>query len=110
GVVLGAFSGAPYSSVAAGAPATVTAPFGTPQSTAVNTNFQVVLVAYVRDANTNGVQGVTVTFRAPQSGPTGTFSGGVSVATSITDQTGVAPAPTVTANGLAGSFVVTAEV
>src|SRR5258708_38162588 len=75
--ILGAVGGASsiVVGIAAGAPATVTAPFGTPQSTAVNTIFQVMLVAYVQDASSNGVPGITVTFTAPASGASATFSG-----------------------------------
>jgi hypothetical protein len=75
----------------------------------VNTNFQVALVAVVRDANTNGVQGVTVTFSAPASGAGATF-GGSATATAITDNTGAAIAPVLTANGNGGSYAVTATV
>src|ERR1700687_2285616 len=109
GVILGGFGGAPYSGLAAGPPATITAFSGTPQSTAVSTVFQVRLVAYVRDASTNGVQGVPVTFTAPGSGASATF-GGVSTVIATTDATGVAVAPTLTANGVAGSFTLTESV
>src|SRR6185503_110884 len=50
GIIL-AVTGVNYSGMAAGAPAIVTAPNGTPQSTAVNTIFPVRLVAWVRDAS-----------------------------------------------------------
>jgi hypothetical protein len=109
-VVLGAFASLPSVGVAAGTPAMVATWNGTPQSTATGTMFQVALVAVVRDANTNGVQGVTVTFSAPAgSGPGATF-GGSSTATAVTDSSGAAIAPTLTANAVSGSYTVVATV
>src|SRR5262249_40536142 len=52
----------------------VTALSGTPQSTTVTTAFGSALVAIVRDSNNNPIAGVTVTFTAPSSGSSGTFS------------------------------------
>src|ERR1700682_2715068 len=83
GIVLGALTGGPYAGMAAGAPATVTATNGTPQSTAVNAIFQVRLEAWVRDAGTNPVPGVTVTFTAPVSGASASFAGSAT-ATGVT--------------------------
>ncbi len=59
------------------APATVTATAGTPQSTPVNTAFALPLTAEVRDAATQLLSGVTVTFDLPGSGASGTFPGSV---------------------------------
>lgn len=102
-------SAAPMVGIAAGPPATIAAWTGTPQSTAVGTNFQVMLVVVVRDASTNGVQGVTVTFAAPGSGPSASFSGSTT-ATVVTDNNGLAIAPVLTAGGQGGSYAVTASV
>jgi hypothetical protein len=99
----------PLIGTAAGPPATVTAPNGTPQTTAVNTTFGVRLVAWVRDAQTNGVPGVTVTFTAPSSGASAAFSGSPT-AEVVTDGSGLATAPEITANTQSGSYIVTATV
>lgn len=90
----------------AGAPATITATAGTPQTAIVNTNFGTNLAATVVDQFGNPVPGVAVTFNAPASGASGTFAGGVNTAT--TDARGVATAAVFTANTIAGSYTVTA--
>lgn len=54
------------------------------------------------------VPGLNVTFTAPISGAGGTFQGGSSIATVVTDSNGVATAPTFTANGTAGAGYVVA--
>jgi len=63
-----------------GAPASVIATGGTPQSATINTAFATQLQATVRDAGNNPLNGVTVTFNAPGSGASGTFAGGVNTA------------------------------
>jgi hypothetical protein len=107
--VLTALNSSSSVGIAAGLPATIAAWTGTPQSTAVNTNYQVALVAVVRDSATNGVPGVTVTFAAPASGPSGTFAGST-MASAVTDNNGLAIAPTLKANAVGGGFTVTATV
>jgi hypothetical protein len=92
----------------AGAPASIVATGGTPQSTKVNTAFPTNLTATVTDASGNPVSGATVTFHAPGSGASGTFAGGITTAT--TNSQGVATAAVFTANGSAGSYTVTATV
>lgn len=92
----------------AGAPTTIVASQGTPQSAGIGTAFSVALGASILDAESNPVPGIPVTFTAPTSGATGTFVGGQSVVTTITDSTGLATAPTLTANGTLGSYTVTA--
>jgi hypothetical protein len=89
----------------AGAPASITATGGTPQTTAINTAFAELLEATVKDSFGNPVAGMTVTFNAPTSGASGTFAGGVN--TAVTDSAGVATSAVFTANGTAGSYVVT---
>ena len=91
----------------AGAPASITATGGTPQTAAVNTAFANPLEATVNDAFGNPVGGVTVTFTAPTSGASGTFAGGVNTAT--TNSAGVATSAVFTANGTTGSYVVTGK-
>ena len=86
----------------------VAATAGTPQSATVGTAFTTALQATVT-ANSLPVSGATVTFTAPGSGAGATF-GGLATATAITNASGVATAPALTANGLAGSYTVTASV
>src|SRR6266404_5869264 len=82
---------------------------GTPQSATINTAFATQLQATVRDASSNPVNGVTVTFTAPTSGASGTFAGGVN--TAVTNAQGVATAAIFTANNTAGGpYNVTASV
>jgi hypothetical protein len=95
--------------MAAGPPATIAAWTGTPQSAAPNTNFGVAMVAVVRDSGGNGSQGATVTFTAPASGASGTF-GSATTASVVTDNNGLAIAPTFRANAVGGSYNVTASV
>ena len=78
---------------------------GNGQSAAVTTNYASQLKASVQDALGNGVPGVAVTFAAPSSGASVTFSGSTTV---TTDSSGVA-AISVTANSQVGSFQVTAS-
>jgi hypothetical protein len=87
------------------------------QFATVGTAFTNPLVVYVTDAFHNHVEaGVNVTFTAPGSGASGTFPGAVKSVTVPTQLiNGVQPdaaatAPTFTANGTAGSYVVTASV
>ncbi len=92
-----------------GAPASITASAGTPQSTNISTAFATVLQATVKDSGGNLVNGETVTFTAPSSGASATFSGSTT-ATATTNGSGVATAPALTANATAGSYAVTASV
>jgi hypothetical protein len=73
-----------------GAPATIAATAGTPQSTTVGTAYPTALQATVTDAYGNAVPGVTVTFTPPAAGPGGSFAGGLN--TAVTDTNGVATA------------------
>ena len=85
---------------APGAPASITATSGTPQSATIGTTFGTALQATVKDSGGNPVPGVVVTFTAPASGPGGAFAGGVNTAT--TNSSGLATASTFTANSIAG--------
>jgi hypothetical protein len=91
----------------AGAAASMTATAGTPQSATVSTAFAVQLQAAVKDSLNNPVSGLTVTFTAPTSGPSGTFAGGINTAT--TNASGLATAPVFTANSATGTYTVTAS-
>jgi hypothetical protein len=91
-----------------GTAASITATAGTPQTTPINTAFTTQLQATVKDAGSNPVSGVLVTFTAPASGANGTFAGGVNTAT--TNASGIATAAVFTANGTAGAYPVTAAV
>jgi hypothetical protein len=93
-----------------GPPASVTATAGTPQSVLIDNPFATALQAMVADAGGNALSGMTVTFTAPASGASGTFAGGGTTATAVTNAQGVATAPGITANGTAGPFTVVASV
>jgi hypothetical protein len=84
----------------------VTTTAGTPQSTTVNTAFVTPLQVLVKDVSGNPMSGVTVTFAAPTTGASATFSPG----TAVTNSSGVAAAPTLTANAQTGTYIVTASV
>lgn len=85
----------------------ISATAGTPQSASTNTGFGTALKATVTEsANTKG--GIPVTFTAPASGASGTFPGSALTATLNTDGSGVATAPTFTANNIAGTYNVNA--
>jgi hypothetical protein len=93
--------------VNAGAATTVT-PGATPQNVTVGNAYST-LTATVTDANSNPVSGQVVSFTAPASGASGTFTGGLATVTATTDATGVASPVTFTANHTAGAFNVVAS-
>ncbi len=62
-----------------GPPASLAASAGTPQSSAVNTAFATPLKALVKDASGSPLSGASVTFSAPTSGASGTFTGSATV-------------------------------
>lgn len=68
--------------------------------------FTAPLSVIVRDALGDPVAGVAVTFNVPGAGPSGRFA--LVPATVVTGEDGVAVAPPLTANGLAGAFTVLA--
>jgi hypothetical protein len=96
-----------YGILGGNATATITVAAGSPQHAAVNATFAVPLQAMVRDNSNNPVAGATVTFSAPSSGPGGAFSGSLS-ASAITNSSGIATAPSFTANSQAGSYTISA--
>jgi uncharacterized repeat protein (TIGR01451 family) len=94
-----------------GPPASIHAFGGTPQYTSPSNAFDMPLQAAVLDTIGSPVSNTLVTFFAPASGASGTFAdSGTFTTTVVTDEGGVATAATFTANGLEGSYVVTATV
>src|SRR5450631_3392827 len=92
-----------------GAAVSMTAnPGTTPQSATINTAFANPLSVTVRDAGSNPVPGVSVTFTAPGAGPSGLFSNSTTTIVVVTNTSGIASAP-FTANSVAGGpYTVTA--
>jgi len=74
-------------------------------STTVTTDYGN-LTAVVTSNGTPVGSGVSVTFTAPTAGPTGTFAGGASSETDLTDSTGTATSSLFTANYVPGAFAV----
>ena len=91
------------------APANIVVQSGGTQSTTAGAPFVTALQAKVTDYAGNPVSNSTVLFTAPASGAGGTF-GGSSTITVQTNNSGIASAPTLTANATLGSFAVTASV
>ncbi|HEY1758522.1 MAG TPA: Ig-like domain-containing protein [Bryobacteraceae bacterium] len=90
--------------------ANIAAIAGTPQSTTITLAFSTALQAKVTDASNNPVSGASVTFTAPSAGASGFFPGGLLTAIVSTNGSGIATAPTLTANTAAGAFIVSATV
>jgi hypothetical protein len=101
-----------FLTITAPTPTAVTVVSGSLQSTRVNTQFPSRLVALVRDDQGQPLGGINVTFSAPAfSGiATATFEGGVSTVVAVSDATGAATSPFLTANNKTGSYNVTASV
>jgi ELWxxDGT repeat protein len=87
------------------APPTISLTSGSGQSTAIGAGFSSALVATVTGPGGTPMSGVTVTFSAPATGPSAKLAGD---GTAVTDASGKATI-LVTANGLAGSYAVTAS-
>ncbi len=82
---------------------------GTPQRTPPRTTFETPLQAVVLDSLGTPVSNTMVTFSAPASGASGTFTGtGAFTATAVADENGFVTAPVFMANALPGSYMVTA--
>jgi CSLREA domain-containing protein len=88
-------------------PAAIRAVNGTHQHATVDTTYGTPLEARVTDAQGHAVAGITVVFELPGSGPSGAFAGPAAV---VTDGSGLATAPALTANTTAGTFTVNAWV
>lgn len=80
------------------------------QTTNISTPFSNNLRVRVTDGNEVPLSGVNVTFTAPASDASGTFTGGTTTAVVTTDVDGYATAPVFTANGSVGNYIVTATV
>ena len=93
---------------AAATAASITATGGTPQTATVNAAFTTALSATVKNSSGTPMSGVTVTFNAPTTGASLTFAG--NVVTAVTNASGVATSAKMTANTVAGTYVVTASV
>src|ERR1700683_2691342 len=86
----------------------ITAASGTPQSATVGSAFAAPLVATLTSGG-SPLAGATVTFTAPESGPSGAFmTGGTATETDITNASGVATSSAFTANAVAGPYLVSA--
>jgi uncharacterized repeat protein (TIGR01451 family) len=84
---------------------------GSPQSSPPNIQYWQLLEAFVVDNIGTPVDGATVTFTGPSSGPSGIFEDTGSLnTTAITNEFGVATASLFYANGLEGAFSVEATV
>ncbi len=83
-------------------PASITINGGGTQSTQISTAFGTPLAVTVKDAGGVAIPNSSVTFSAPPSGASGTFSNSSATITEITNTSGVATAGTFTANGTAG--------
>jgi hypothetical protein len=95
----------------AGAPSSMAADSGTtPQSAAVGTAFASAPAVTVKDFGNNPVSGASVTFTAPASGASGTFSNSTNTITVTTNASGVASAPFTANSTVGGAYTVTAAV
>lgn len=88
---------------------------GTPQSSTVGEVFAGALEAEVEDRFNNPVPNVSVTFTVPTLGPSGTFAGGATTVTDVTNAQGIAIAEannvtTLTAGTVAGTWTAQAKV
>jgi hypothetical protein len=90
-------------------PASIVPASGDSQSAILGAAFATPLAVNVSNANGHLVQGVSVTFTAPDGGARGTFPGGQASVTVVTDANGLAVAPALTSNAIAGSSIVTAQ-
>ena len=92
------------------APAALSISSGNNQTASVGAAFGAPLQVRITDVYGNGVPGQTVTFTAPASGASGTFSsGGGSSEVVGTDISGYASSSSFTANGSAGGYSVSAS-
>ncbi len=80
------------------------------RSTKILTDYSDPLIVVVRDQYAMPVSGETVTFTAPNSGASGSFSSGGYSATASTGGDGRATSPQFTANDITGTFTLTASI
>ncbi|HJT86517.1 MAG TPA: S8 family serine peptidase [Bryobacteraceae bacterium] len=91
-------------------PASIVSFSGASQSAALNATFAAPLAVIVRDASGNPANQVMVNFAAPATGASATFPGGVNTAASLTNSSGIATSPALTANSIPGAYTVSAFV
>lgn len=91
------------------APARIDVLQGDGQGVVVGSLLQTPLKVRVLDSANNPAVNVAVQFSVPMTGPSGSFSGGVSSVLIVTDASGVATAPPFTANGVLGQYAVIAS-
>jgi VCBS repeat-containing protein len=91
------------------APIAIVAREGQSQPGYAGQAYRTPLRAGVYDAAGMPVSGAAVTFAVPATGPSGSFDGSPTL-TVVTDNTGLTPPVTVTANMIAGGYTVTASV
>ncbi|WP_010545311.1 beta strand repeat-containing protein, partial [Sphingomonas elodea] len=89
-------------------PASVAIATGANQTASTNTVFATPLSVTVRDGSNAVIPNTSVTFTAPASGASGTFSNGSNSITVTTDGSGIANAGSFTANGSGGAYSVNA--
>src|SRR5262249_35718936 len=90
-------------------PASVTPVAGTPQSAALNTAYATAFSAIVRRGASNPIPAAPSPSPARSAGASGSSAGSGISTQVLTNPSGVATAPTFTANGAAGSFSVIAR-
>ena len=88
-------------------PTSIAVSAGTGQTTTISTAFATQMAVVVKDASNNPISGLSVTFTAPSTGASGSFTGSATV---TTNASGIATAPAFTANGTAGTYSVSASV
>jgi hypothetical protein len=86
-----------------------TANAGDNQATLISTAFPTPLSVRVLDVQGNPAEGIPITFTAPGTGASGTFSNSTTIITVNTDSSGIASAGVFTANSSAGRYDVTAS-
>lgn len=96
--------------IAGDVPTSVATVTGTPQTTYPTSAFSLPLQAIVYDASNVPLSGVNVIFTAPTTGASGTFTGGANTVTVLTNASGVATSPILTANATQGTYIVTATI
>lgn len=92
----------------AGAAAAISLVSGDSQSAVITSGFPLPLTVVVADAFGNLVENATVNFMVPGSGASATFAGGASSA--VSNGSGIATSAALAANGVVGSYVVSATV
>jgi hypothetical protein len=91
-------------------PSSISVNGGSGQTATVNTAFATALSVLVKDAGGAVINGATITFAAPGSGASGTFtSTGTATSTAVTNASGIATASAFTANGTSGTYMVSAS-